>query len=463
MRKPTPNIASPTTIDNMGHHRYFPHTDADIARMLGRCGVDSLDALYADVDSALRLKKPYDIPGPMSEPALDRYFDSFAAQNKKLTCFAGAGFYHHYTPALIPALMSRSEFLTAYTPYQPEISQGTLQYIFEYQSMMADLTGLDVSNASMYDGATASAEAMVMAVNSVRKKRRVLVSATVAPAVQQVMRTYAEAAGITLEVIPEDNGVTDSTAFTEMLGAGDVAAVMVAQPNYYGIVENIDDWADKCHQHKALLIMNCHASTLGILKSPGEWGADIACGEAQSLGMPLNYGGPYLGYLCCREAFMRKLPGRVVGATTDREGRRSFVLTLQAREQHIRRQKATSNICSNQGIMTLHAAIYMALMGAEGLEKVNRLSAAAAHSLAEKLESTGKMKLKYPGTTWLNEFAMEITAEGITADRIIEECASHSILAGVKLTDDSILIAATEMCTPEDIDRYVSIINEMKP
>lgn len=446
----------------MAHHRYFPHTDADVERMLARCGVTDIDALYADVEPSLRLKKPYELPKSMSEPELERYFAALAAQNRPLTCFAGAGFYHHYTPAVIPALMSRSEFLTAYTPYQPEISQGTLQYIFEYQSMMADLTGLDVSNASMYDGATAAAEAMVMAVNSARKKRRVLVSATVAPAVQQVLATYAEAAGIILEIIPEDRGATDRTAFEQMLGAGDVAGVMVAQPNYYGIIEDYEGWADKCHEKKALMIMNCHATTLAVLRSPGEWGADIACGEAQSLGMPLNYGGPYLGYLCCRENLMRKLPGRIVGATADKDGKRSFVLTLQAREQHIRRQKATSNICSNQGIMTLHAAMYLSLMGAEGLENVNRLSAEAAHCLADRLEATGTMKLKYADKPYLNEFAMEITDDGLTADRIIDACVSEGILAGVKLSDSSILIAATEMCSPDDIGRYVSTIKNLK-
>ncbi len=447
----------------MAAHRYFPHTDADIERMLERCGIGDIDDLYADVDPSLRLKKPYDLPPQKSEPELERYFASLAALNKPLVCFAGAGFYHHYTPAVIPSIMSRSEFLTAYTPYQPEISQGTLQYIFEYQSMMADLTGLDVSNASMYDGATASAEAMVMAVNAARKKRRVLVSATVAPAVQQVLATYAAGAAITIEIIPEDNGVTDRTAFEEMLGAGDVAGVMLAQPNYYGIVEDIDGWADKCHSHKALLIMNCHASTLGVLRTPGEWGADIACGEAQSLGMPLNYGGPYLGYLCCRESLMRKLPGRIVGATTDQNGKRSFVLTLQAREQHIRRQKATSNICSNQGIMTLHAAMYLSLMGPEGLQHVNRLSADAAHSLADKLEASGMMKLRFPDKPILNEFAMDICDGTVDADTVIKACADKGILAGVKLTDSSLLIAATEMCSPEDIDNYVSVIKSLKP
>lgn len=442
-------------------HPYLPHTPGDIAAMLERCQVGSLDELYSDVPESLRLKRPYDLPKAMSEPELGRYFKTeIGSANEALTCFAGAGWYHHYCPAAIPALMSRSEFLTAYTPYQPEISQGTLQYIFEYQSMMCRLTGMDVSNASMYDGATATAEAVVMAVNASKKRRRVLVSATLAPAVAKVIATYASGAGIILEVIAEDRGVTSRNDFEEMICAGDVAAVVVASPNYYGIIEDYEGYAELCHQHKALFIINSHATTLSVLRTPGEWGADIACGEAQSLGMSMNYGGPGLGYLCCRRSLMRKLPGRIVGATTDANGRRSFVLTLQAREQHIRRQKATSNICSNQGIMTLHAAMYMSLMGAKGLLRVNRLSADAAHSLADKMLATGKVKMKYPDRVFLNEFAVETVAP-LTADKLLEALAAKGILGGVKLTENSLLVAATEMCAPTDIELYVSTLNSL--
>lgn len=444
----------------MNPHPYLPHTDDDITRMLKACGASSLDDLYGDIPAELRLKAPYRLPHAMSEPELDRYFDALGAENRQLRCFAGAGFYSHYTPAVIPAIMSRSEYLTAYTPYQPEISQGTLKYIFEYQSMMAELTGLDVSNASIYDGATATAEAMNMAVASARRKRRILLSATVAPAVAEVLATYASASGIVIEVVSEVNGVTSRSELSEMLGAGDVAGVIVQSPNYFGIVEDYSGLADECHAAKALLIMNCHAVTLGMLRSPGEWGADIACGEAQSLGMPLNYGGPGLGYLCCRENLMRKLPGRIVGATTDAKGRRCFVLTLQAREQHIRRHKATSNICSNQGIMTLHAALYLSLMGARGLRRVNEISADAAHALAQRLCATGKMSMRYPERPFLNEFAVDL-AEPLTADAVIEAAASKGILAGVKLSDTSLLIAATETCAPGDIDDYVQLIKDL--
>ena len=425
----------------MNSHRYLPHTGEDIARMLRCCGVTAVDDLYADVPPQLRLAKGYDLPQGMSEPELRGYFAALGRLNREMACFAGAGFYRHYTPSAVTSILSRSEFATAYTPYQPEISQGTLQYIFEYQSMMCALTGMEVSNASIYDGATATAEAVNM---------------TVAPAVAQVLATYASGAGIVIEVIPEDRGTTSIPGMEKMLGAGDVAAVVLAQPNYYGIVEDYSGVADKIHAAKALMILNSHASPLGVLRTPAEWGADIACGEAQSLGMPLNYGGPGLGYLCCRKSLMRKLPGRVVGATTDREGRRCFVLTLQAREQHIRRQKATSNICSNQGIMTLHAAAYLSLMGAEGLRKVNELSSAAAHSLAEGLVATGAFALRYPERPFLNEFVLDIAAP-LTADEVIARAAAAGIVAGVKLDGSSILVAATEMCTPEDINRYVEL------
>lgn len=444
----------------MSDHRFLPHTAADIAEMLHTCGCDSLEALYADVPESLRLKGGYRLPKAMSEPELERYFAAIAADNKHLAIFAGNGFYHHHTPAAVEYLASRSEFATAYTPYQPEISQGTLQYIFEYQSMMCALTGLDVCNASMYDGSTATAEAVLMAVAASRKRRRVLVSATVPDAVAQVLATYASGPEIVLEVIPEDRGVTSKNELRDMLGAGDVAAVVMASPNKFGIVEDLSDVADMCHSAKALLILNTHASALGVLRSPASWGADIACGEAQSLGIPVNYGGPGLGYLCCTKALMRKMPGRIVGQTTDSEGRRAFVLTLQAREQHIRRQKASSNICSNQGIMTLYAAIYLSLMGAGGLRRVCELSCSAAHALASRLAVMDRFSMRYPDKPFFNEFVLQIE-EPLTADSLLAALAEQGILGGVKIADDAILVAATEMCTPDDIDKYVEVASKL--
>lgn len=441
-------------------HRYFPHTPEDIRSMLSVCGAADLDALYADVPAALRLKRPYALPDGFSEPEVRAYFEHAGAQNRPLICFAGCGAYDHYTPAVVEAIASRSEFLTAYTPYQPEISQGTLQYIFEYQSMMAQLTGLDVSNASMYDGATATAEAMLMAVHASRKKRRILISATVDPKTAAVVNTYARYHDIPVEVIPEYAGVTDKKELDRMLGAGDVAAVIAQTPNYYGILEDFTGWSDKLHTLKSLFVINSPAITLGVIRPAGEWGADIAVGEAQSLGMPLNYGGPYLGYMCTTRALMRKMPGRIVGATTDDLGNRVFVLTLQAREQHIRREKATSNICSNQGIMTLQAAVYMSLMGADGLVKVNRLSCDAAHELAARLEATGKLRLSHPDKPFLNEFKMAV-ADGYTTAQVLDALAAAGILGGVAVDEREMIIAATEKRTDADIDLYVSTIQNL--
>lgn len=441
-------------------HRYFPHTPEDVNLMLKACGASSLDDLYSDVPPSLRLKGGYNLPPAQSEPEVNEAFAKEFAKCTPLACFAGAGAYDHYTPAVIEALTSRSEFLTAYTPYQPEISQGTLQYIFEYQSMISNLTGLDVTNASMYDGATATAEAMLMALNATRKKRRILISATVNPEVGAVVNTYAHYHNVAVEVIPQKDGVTDKDELELMLGAGDVAGVIVASPNYYGILEDYEGWADKIHDKKALFIINSPALALSVIKSQGEWGADIAVGDAQSLGMPLNFGGPYLGYMSCTQALMRKLPGRIVGATTDEKGQRVFVLTLQAREQHIRREKATSNICSNQGLMTLHAAIYMSLMGAKGLEEVNRLSCNAAHFLAERLTDTGKMKLSHPDKPFLNEFKVTVT-DPLTTGQVLDALKAGGILGGVAIDEDEMIIACTELTTPEQIEKYVSIVNSL--
>ena len=440
----------------MPTHRYLPHTQADIAAMLERCGADSVDDLFADIPAELRMKGGYDLPAPMSEMEVRRFFNSLRAKNTPLTCFAGAGFYDRYAPAVIADMLRRSEFLTAYTPYQPEISQGTLQYIFEYQSMMCTLTGMDVSNASMYDGATATAEAMMMCVAAARRRNRVLISATVNPIVRDVVATYARYHKVQLDEIPATDGVTDRAAMQAMLSDGDVAGVILASPNYFGILEDYTGFADDIHAAKALMVVNSHACALGIIKTPREWGADIAVGEAQSLGMPLNYGGPYLGYMCTTKALMRKMPGRIVGATVDARGQRVFVLTLQAREQHIRREKATSNICSNQGIMTLYAAMYCSVMGAEGLRQVNELSYGAAHYLANELATTGVMELRYPDKPFLNEFVMR--CKGVSADDILLTAEARGILAGVKTADDELMIAVTETRTREELDTLVELV-----
>lgn len=443
-------------------HRYFPHSQEDIASMLETCGVKSLDDLYADVPEQLKFKGTYNVPSEMSEHEVRKFFNTLGKKNTSFdTILAGAGFYDHQAPAAIGSLISRSEFLTAYTPYQPEISQGTLQYIFEYQSMMASLTGMEVSNASMYDGATATAEAMMMAVASGRKKNRVLVSATVAPAVKSVVMTYAKYHGIAVDVIPATaDGTTSLADMEQMLATGDVAGVIVATPNFYGLLEDYTGVADMCHKVKALLIMHCVAGDLASVKSPGEWGADIAVGDAQSLGIPLSFGGPYLGFLCAKKALMRKMPGRIVGATKDSKGRRTFVLTLQAREQHIRREKATSNICSNQGLMALYVTIYMSLLGVKGLQETVNAGVAGAHWLCDQLTSTGKFNMTYPDSVFLNEFCLT-AATGTCIEKFMTEAAACGILAGVRLEGDRLMIAVTETASRESLEKLVEIAQNL--
>ena len=371
-----------------------------------------------------------------------------------MICFAGAGAYDHYQPSLIPYIASRSEFATSYTPYQAEISQGTLQYIFEYQTMMAELTGMDVSNASMYDGATATAEAMLMCVNSAKKKNTVLISETFDPRTIAVVKTYAKYHGINLEVIPAKDGVTDKEAIAARFEQEkDVAGVIVAQPNFYGIVEDFSGLADLCHSNKALFVINTIASTLSVLKTPGEWGADIACGEAQSLGLPLNFGGPYIGYLCTTKAHVRKMPGRLVGATTDANGERCFVLTLQAREQHIRREHATSNICTAQGVMCLYVAMYLSMMSAKGLKEVNETGFAGAHYLYDKLLETGKFEKVYD-QPFLNEFIVRYKGD---LQALQAKMIEAGILPGVPVGEDKLLIAVTEKRSKEELDTFIQL------
>lgn len=440
-------------------HRYFPHTGHDRRVMLEKCGVANIDDLFADIPPQLRLKQPYALGSQMSEIEVRDFFRRLSAANTPLDCFAGNGHYDRYTPSVVNAMLARSEFLTSYTPYQPEISQGTLQYIFEYQTMMARLTGMEISNASLYDGATATAEAMILASGNSRKRPRVAYSSTLNAAVIETLKTYARYRGIDIVPIPEDEGVTSIGALGEMLAEGNFGGVILPQPNKYGIIEDFTGVADMVHAAGALFVINSIAIDLATLRSPGEWGADIAVGDAQSLGIPLNFGGPYLGYMAASKSLMRKLPGRIVGATVDDRGQRTFVLTLQAREQHIRREKATSNICSNQGLMALFVTIYMSLMGDDGLRRVNSLSAAGAHYLARHLELTGKMRLAYPDRPYLNEFEMETE---IDADKIIDALAAEGILAGVTTAPRRLLIAVTEMRTPQEIDRYIETVKALQ-
>ena len=432
-------------------YKYFPHTDADLQAMLDRVGIDSVDALYSQIPDSIRFKGDYQLPSEMSEMEVRQLFEKLGSMNQQLTCFAGMGVYDHYTPSVIPQLLQRSEFLTSYTPYQAEISQGTLHYIFEYQSMMAELTGMDIANASMYDGTTATAEAMMMAVAAGKKQNKVLVSAGLNPKTREVLDTYALHQGIELETIPLKNGVTDLDSLKTTLAEGGVAGAIVQQPNVYGIVEDFTGFADACHEQKALFVMDCVAADLAVLKTPGEWGADIAVGDGQSLGVPMQFGGPYVGYMCCTEKLIRKMPGCIVGMTKDNRDQRAFVLTLQAREQHIRRQKATSNICSNQSLMALFVTIYLSLMGKQGLKEAAQLSYAGAHYLWDELKKTGRFHMVFD-QPFFNEFYVKYDGD---VDTLYQRFVEAGFLL-VKL-EDGLLFAVTEKRTKEEIDNLVKI------
>lgn len=437
--------------------KYFPHTKEDIEQMLAVAGLKSMDDLFAEIPEQLLFNKEFALPEAMSEAEIRRFFDTLGRRNSNLVCFAGAGVEDHYSPSVINAIIQRGEFLTAYTPYQPEISQGTLQYIFEYQSMITELTGMDVTNASMYDGTTATAEAMMMTIAAAKKRNKVLVSATINPKVKRVVETYAKYQGVVIETVPEKDGVTDLAALETLLAGDDVAGVILAQPNFYGIIEDYTGVAEMCHARKTLVVMNANPSSLAVLKTPAEWGADIACGDAQSLGIPMTYGGPYVGYLATTNALVRKLPGRIVGATTDVDGKRAFVLTLQAREQHIRREKANSNICSNQSLMALYVTIYLSLMGHKGLKEVNAASYGGAHYLAAALVATGKCRMAFD-KPFMNEFAVKTT---IPADTILQALLAQGILGGVKISDDTLLICVTEQRTKAEIDKFIETVNNI--
>ncbi|MGM9722896.1 MAG: aminomethyl-transferring glycine dehydrogenase subunit GcvPA [Prevotella sp.] len=438
-------------------YKYFPHTEEDLGQMLAKVGVASLDALYTDIPEEIRFRGDYNLPSEKSELEVRRIFDEMGKKNRQLTCFAGAGVYDHYTPSIVPNLVARSEFLTSYTPYQAEISQGTLHYIFEFQSMMAEMTGMDISNASMYDGTTATAEAVLMAYHTAKKATRVLVSKTIDPKTLAVIKTYAHFQGIRIEMIDEVEGVTAIEDMKQKLDMGGVAGVVVQQPNYYGIIEDYSGFADMVHEKKAHFIMNSIIADLALLKTPGEWGADIAVGDVQSLGVPMSFGGPYAGYMCCTEKLMRKLPGRIVGMTKDSKGQRAFVLTLQAREQHIRRQKATSNICSNESLIALFVTIYLSVMGKEGVKEAAQMSYDGAHYLYDKLLATGKFHAAFD-KPFFNEFCVKYDGDIKALQGFLIE---HGIMGGVMVDEDKLMLAVTEKRTKEEIDKLIDLVKEV--
>jgi glycine dehydrogenase subunit 1 len=447
--------------------RYIPHTADDIRQMLEAIGVDSIGRLFEEVPAAIRLQRPLQLPPALSETELLREFSRLAARNSTPAdriSFLGGGAYNHFTPAVVDHLISRSEFYTAYTPYQPEISQGTLQAIFEYQTLICQLTAMDVANASMYDGASACAEAVLMAVRATRR-HRVLLSRALHPEYRETVATYCRYLEVELVEIPVDaSGGTDREALRRELD-GRAAAVVAGYPNIFGVIEDLGSLATAAHDAGALLVAAVpEPIALGLLKPPGELGADIVVGEGQSFGLPMSFGGPYLGFFAARLKDVRSMPGRLVGETVDQEGRRGFVLTLSTREQHIRREKATSNICSNEGLCALMATIYLSLLGREGIREVAVQNLSKAAYARESIAALDGFSIPFSGATF-NEFVVE-AQEGAAA--VLARLEEAGILGGIPLArwfggmPQAFLVCVTEQNTRAEIDALVAALGRRK-
>ena len=433
---------------------YVPSTAQERQEMLASIGLSSIDELFSHIPDSLKRKGELNLPSGKSELEVCRTMEHIAAQNIVFdSIFRGAGAYDHYIPAIVKSVTGKEEFVTAYTPYQAEISQGVLQSIFEYQTMICELTGMDVSNASVYDGATAAAEAVNMCCE--RSRNVVFCSAAAHPDTIEVIKTYCWASGHEFVLVPAKDGKTDWNSIVPQLDKKTSACLYIQSPNFFGQIEDVQQAAEAVHAVGAKLIMGCNPIALGLYKTPAELGADIAVGEGQPLGMPLSFGGPYLGFMATTKAMMRKLPGRIVGETTDVDGKRAFVLTLQAREQHIRREKASSNICSNQALCAMTAAVYLAAVGPEGLKQVANLCYQKAHYLMQQLTAIPGITLRYQGP-FFHEF---VTDQG-DANRILLKLEQEGILGGLPLSDGGILWCATEKNSKEDIDRMVGIIRK---
>ncbi|MFD0870332.1 aminomethyl-transferring glycine dehydrogenase subunit GcvPA [Paenibacillus residui] len=444
-------------------HRYLPLTEQDRQEMLSEIGIASVEELFADIPAGIRYQGKLKVSEALSEPQLLRYMRGLAAKNAdfdRYPCFLGAGIYDHHIPVVIQHVISRSEFYTAYTPYQPEISQGELQAIFEFQSYICELTGMAVANASMYDGATALAEAGALAVGATRRKR-IVVSSTVHPEAKQILRTTAK--GLNVEVVEAGyrDGITDIEQLASLINE-ETAAVLVQSPNFFGCVEDIRAIEPLIHQVKGLLVVSSNPLALGLLEAPGHLGADLVVGDAQPLGIPAALGGPTCGYFAASAQWMRRMPGRIVGQTVDRQGRRGYVLTLQAREQHIRREKATSNICSNQALLALCASVYLSTMGKQGIREVARLNLQKAHYAAQTIGSSGRMKLAF-SAPFFNEFVIRLP-RGCDVRRINRELLEAGMIGGYDLgrdypeLADHMLVAVTEQRSREEIKTFTSAL-----
>ena len=437
---------------------YIPYTHSDEQKMLEAIGVSSVEELFAHIPDADKLHRPLNLPEGMTEMEADADIHRLAAKNigaSKATCFLGAGCYDHFIPAVVDFVASRSEFLTSYTPYQAEVAQGNLQAIFEYQTMVCDLTGMDVSNAGMYDGGTAFTEAALLTAAGNPKAKTLVVAGTIHPEYMEILKTYTSGLDLTLDVVGSKDGAIDMDELKSKVVSG-VAAVLVASPNFFGILEDVPAIAELAHAAGAALVVATEPTSLGLLKRPGDMGADVVTCDGQPLGNPMSYGGPHLGILAVREKYLRRMPGRLVGQTTDRNGNRCWVLTLQTREQHIRREKATSNICSNQALMTLRTTVYLSLLGPEGLKELSTQIASKADYAAKKLAAVDGLELRFPPQPFFQEFVVRVK-DGDVQKRL-SAALDKGIFAGVDLgrwfpeLSDCFMVAVTEKRTKEEID-----------
>ncbi len=445
---------------------YLPHTPDEVRLMLARIGVGSVDELFSDIPPEVRFNGSLDLPAPHTESEIVREFQRLCDLNRNVEtrpCLLGAGAYRHFIPSVVDAVISRAEFATAYTPYQPEASQGTLQVIFEFQSMITRLTGLDVANASLYDGASAAAEAAALAC-SATGRNRVLVSRGLHPEYRAVLRTVFAAGKVKLEEVPLRDGATSLEALGDML-ADDVAAFLVGDPNFLGVIEASDELARLVHDRGAcLVVVNTDPTSLGLLRRPAAWGADVAVGEAASMGLPLSFGGPYVGFIAVKDDFVKRLPGRLVGMTVDQEGRRGFCLTLQTREQHIRREKATSNICTNQSLCALAVTVWLYALGPRGLREIASASARRARYALARLEETGVLKRRFQ-RSFYHEFVMTSEVEPARLNTML---ADNGVVGGYALgtvypeMPDALLFCATEVLGRADIDRVATLVTQMR-
>jgi len=444
---------------------YIPQSDRDKTQMLAALGIESVEELFSQIPSVLRTSVLPAIPAPLTESELVRHMQELAGENRSLqdlVCFAGGGIYDRFIPSIVRDVVSRPEFVTPYTPYQAEVSQGTLQAMFEYQTMVCELTAMEVANASLYDGATSLAEAIFVAA-SVTRKHRALISRALSPSARHVVQTHCAASGIEIGEVPyiEETGQTDLGALDDILD-DEVCCVALQQPNYFGIIEDMASAAEATHNVGALLISAVEPISLGILKPPGDYGADIAVGEGQPLGLVPSFGGPVLGLFACNRELMRQMPGRVVGQTVDSEGRVGYCLTLQAREQHIRRDKATSNICTNEALCALAAGVYLAALGPDGLREVAELSIHKAHYLRDRLAEQSENVQQRFGGAFVNEFVLRVSQPVCS---LLESLCEQGFLIGPSLgreypeLDDCLLVAVTEQRTKEDIEGLVAALS----